>query len=305
MPAEGNDEVSELARLFNRFVARLREVMSSVVAPAEQLSTASSQLAQVTETTMQAIDRQKLETTQLATAMHEMSATAQDVAHHAEHGAGAAAKTKAEAMSGKQVVDEAVTSINALAAEIARAAEVIGRLEQEGQKIGSVLDVIQGIAEQTNLLALNAAIEAARAGEHGRGFAVVADEVRTLASRTRDSTSEIHAMIERLQAGTREAVGVMQRSSEQAGRSVERAERAGGSLHAIAESIVSISDMTHQVASASEEQTAVANEISRSITAISDEAENTTRGARETNAASDELVHLSDRLHRLVRQFKV
>ncbi|MEW5757567.1 MAG: methyl-accepting chemotaxis protein [Pseudomonadota bacterium] len=305
LPAEGRDEFGELAKLFNRFVAKLRDVMSSVVAPAEQLSHASGRLAQVTETTTRAIERQKMETTHLATAMHEMSATSREVAHHAEHGAEAAAKTKAEAMTGKQVVDEAVASINALAAEIARAAEVIARLEQESQSIGSVLDVIQGIAEQTNLLALNAAIEAARAGEHGRGFAVVADEVRTLASRTHDSTREIHAMIERLQAGTREAVSVMHRSSEQAGRSVAHATRAGDSLHSIAEAIVSISDMTHQVASASEEQTAVANEISRSITAISDDSEATTHGVRETQAASDELVRLSEQLKRLVGQFRV
>jgi methyl-accepting chemotaxis protein len=195
-------------------------------------------------------------------------------------------------------------AINALARDIDQASEVISNLQKETDSIGSVLDVIRGIAEQTNLLALNAAIEAARAGEQGRGFAVVADEVRTLASRTQASTEEIQNMITKLQTGANQAVQVMVKGKDQAASSVDHASRAGQSLQNITRAVSVIKDMSNQIASASEEQSAVSLEINRNINNISDVANETATGSREISTGANELARLAAELQKLVGHFK-
>jgi len=236
--------------------------------------------------------------------MNQMNATVQEVARNAQHAASAAKEATDASDDGKKVVAKTIGVINTLASEVEGAAEVIQTLEQDSVDIGKVLDVIRGIAEQTNLLALNAAIEAARAGEQGRGFAVVADEVRTLASRTQTSTEEIDEMITRLQAGTNRAVKAMQVGTEQAQAGVDQAAEAGNSLESITQAIAQINDMNIQIANAAEEQSAVAEEINRNITNISDVADQAAGGARETTQASEQVAMLSEKLGGLVSQFK-
>jgi methyl-accepting chemotaxis protein len=202
-------------------------------------------------------------------------------------------------------VDESIATIHDLSASVQQAAGVIGRLEQDSIEIGGVLDVIRNIAEQTNLLALNAAIEAARAGEQGRGFAVVADEVRTLASRTQQSTREIQGMIERLQAASKEAVQAMDETNAQARKGTDIAVRTGEVLESITHAINQISDMNNQIASAAEEQSVVAEEINRNVVGINEIGEHTANGAQQTAAASEGLNSLAGQLQRIVGQFKI
>ena len=234
-----------------------------------------------------------------------MNATAQEVARSATQAASSAKSADDEAGLGREVVGQAVVSINTLAGEVERAAGVIERLEKDSGQIGTVLEVIRAIAEQTNLLALNAAIEAARAGEQGRGFAVVADEVRSLASRTQQSTEEVNRIIEQLQAGTREAATVMEQSRAQASASVERASRAGESLNAIARAVGDINEMNAQIASAAEEQSAVSEEISRNVTNISEVGQQSAEGTRQLKVAAEELAGLSAHLQAMVGQFRI
>jgi len=210
----GKDEIAMLAIAFNQFAEKVRKTVSQVAGSTAQLASAAEELDTITRETTEGVLQQQNETEQVATAMNEMTATVQEVARHAGEAAAFAQSANQESVSGKNIVSETTSVINKLAAEIEQSANVINELESDSENIGSVLDVIKGIAEQTNLLALNAAIEAARAGEQGRGFAVVADEVRTLASRTQQSTEEIHNMIERLQRNSRQAVEVMQASKE-------------------------------------------------------------------------------------------
>ena len=237
--------------------------------------------------------------------MNEMTATVQEVASHAAHAAEAATSARDEAQGGQRVVSANIDAIQRLADEVMQTAELINRLAEDSNAIGTVLDVIRGIAEQTNLLALNAAIEAARAGEQGRGFAVVADEVRTLAQRTQESTSEIQDMIERLQAGARNAVEAMEKGRAGAESSVRQAVTAGESLQAINQAVAAISDMNLQIATAAEEQSAVAEEINRNITTINMVADETAVGAEQTAEASQELARLAMNLQRIVSQFRV
>jgi methyl-accepting chemotaxis protein len=203
------------------------------------------------------------------------------------------------------VIDKVINAIGDLAKEVEKAAGVIQQLEGESKNIGSVLDVIKSIAEQTNLLALNAAIEAARAGEQGRGFAVVADEVRTLAGRTQESTSEIEEMITRLQSGANNAVKVMEEGKDMTQVGVEQAASAGEALQTINEAVTKISDMNTQIASAAEEQSAVTEEINRSIVNINQVAEQSATGAGHVASASDDLARLAEQLKGLVENFKV
>ena len=249
--------------------------------------------------------QQQSETSQVVTAMNEMTATVQEVARHATEAASAANKADHASVEGKKVVLSTMNAIEALSSEVHSAANVISQLEKDSENIGTVLDVIKGIAEQTNLLALNAAIEAARAGEQGRGFAVVADEVRTLASRTQQSTQEIQAMIENLQVGAQTAVKVMDESRAKAESSVSQAAKAGGSLEDITHSVSLINDMNTQIATAAEEQSAVAEEINRNIVNISEIVDRTADGANQTSIASEELASLAAQLQQLVNQFKV
>ncbi len=305
LEVNGRDEVAQLAGAFNRFVSKIRDLVGEVAHSTLQINAASERMAEITEITHHGVQQQQSETEQVATAMNQMTATVQEVAHHANEAADATTHANQEATTGRGEVEQTISVITDLAGEVEKAAGVIHKLETDSVEIGSVLDVIRSIAEQTNLLALNAAIEAARAGEQGRGFAVVADEVRTLASRTQQSTQEIQVMIERLQSGARDAVQVMEEGRGQAQASVEQAARAGTSLEAITEAVTRISDMNLQIASAAEEQSQVAEEINRNIINISEVAEKSAEGAQQTSVASEELQQLSVQLQDLIGRFQV
>jgi len=299
-----NDEFGELASSFNAYVESLQHIIQEATRSSTQMSAAAEELSVITNQSQRGGLQQQSEIDQVATAMNEMSATVQEVARNAAVAAEAARKANGDATSGKQVVQETVNAINEVAAEVEAATAVIHKLNADSNQIGTVLDVIRGIAEQTNLLALNAAIEAARAGEQGRGFAVVADEVRTLATRTQDSTREIQKMIEGLQVGTRNAVQVMEHGRSKAQASVHQAASAGESLNSITGVVGTISDMNAQIASAAEQQGAVAEEINRNIVNISQISGQTAAGAGQIASASNELVQLAVRMQGLVGSFK-
>jgi methyl-accepting chemotaxis protein len=302
---ESRDEMSSIAESFNNMSVSFRNLVSQVVSSTSQVASAAEELSAVTEETNQGIARQQHETDQVATAINQMSATVQEVAGNATSASEATQAAESEAATGQQVVNNTVSNINTLADEVNRAADIIKTVESDSESIGTVIDVIRGIAEQTNLLALNAAIEAARAGEQGRGFAVVADEVRTLASRTQQSTQEIQEMIERLQGGARRAVEAMTQSSEQASHGVETAAEAGGSLQKITAAVSTIAEMNTHIASAAEEQSAVAEEVNRNVSNISQISEQNASGSSQTAAASSQLANLAAELQELVARFKV
>ena len=299
------DEIGDLFGSFGRMVANLRTIIGDVTGSTAQLTSAAEEMSAVTEQTSQGVKQQQTETDQIATAMNEMSATVQDVARNAAAAAQAAHQADEQASNGKQVVTQTIEAIDALAGEVEKAGQVIQKLEGDSISIGAVLDVIKGIAEQTNLLALNAAIEAARAGEQGRGFAVVADEVRTLAQRTQQSTQEIRHMIESLQSGAKNAVQVMLGGKRQAQMSVEQAAKAGAALETITRAVATITDMNTQIASAAEEQSAVAEEMNRNIVNISQVANQTAEGAYQTATGSSEVASLAGRLQAAMGQFKI
>jgi len=300
----GKSEFAWVGSSFNSFVKKIAKTIDNISYTSQQLTSSADKLANITQQTEQGVERQLAETTQVATAMGEMTGTVLEVARNAVSASDAAGTADTEAASGKSIVTQAMEEINQLASEVDNAANVIHELENDSNSIGEVLSVIQGIAEQTNLLALNAAIEAARAGEQGRGFAVVADEVRTLASRTQNSTLEIQQTIERLQNRAKQAVSVMDKGKKQAISSVEQASSANVSITKISERIDTISDMNNQIASAAEEQTAVAEEINRNISNISEVANETSVGARDTSEACKELLELANQLKSTVGQFR-
>ena len=299
------DETSDLVTAINRFIETIQAIIREMGTASLQVASAAEEMTRVIEETNRGVEKQFSETEQVATAMNEMTATAQDVASSASGAAAAATEADEKARNGLNVVTVAVDSINHLATEVEKTSEVINSLENDSQSIGSVLDVIRDIAEQTNLLALNAAIEAARAGEQGRGFAVVADEVRTLASRTQASTQEIQDMIENLQNRARQAGGLMRDSCSHAGKSVSNANEAGSALQSITEMITRIDSLNTQIATAAEEQTAVAEEINRNIVSISDVGKETSSGTEQLASASIELAKLASALQAQVDQFKV
>jgi len=305
LESHSTDELGDLVLWFNRFVEQLQKVVSELKDSSIQLSTSSSEVTTITEQSSQQISRQESETELVATAVNEMAATVQEVASHANNAATATQEADQEAKAGRQVVTDTVDAIDALADGIDDAAQVIQKLESDSQQIGTVLDVIRGIADQTNLLALNAAIEAARAGDQGRGFAVVADEVRTLASRTQQSTQEIDQMIERLQHGSRNAVTAMDASREQAQKLVGQAAQAGESLQTITQAVGNIADMNLQIASATEEQSSVAAGIDQSIVIIRDISVEAAQGANQAHDSSQQMVELANKVQSLVNQFKV
>ena len=304
LEASGRNEVADLARAFNQFADKVRRLVSEVAGSTAQVAASAEEMSAITDGFNRDVSRQRDEIEQVATAMNEMTATVQDVARNAAQAAESAKSADLEAQQGQLVVQQTVSSIEGVSAEVARTASAIQRLETDSQSISKVLEVIRGVAEQTNLLALNAAIEAARAGEQGRGFAVVADEVRTLASRTQQSTIEIQQVIEQLQSGARDAADVMNQGREQVDNSVMQAQQAGTSLLRITNAVTSISDMNVQIASAAEQQSAVSDEISKNVVNINHIADRVTESAGQTAQASSQLAHLASDLQTLVGQFK-
>lgn len=302
---DSKDELGDLSRSFNKFVTRVHETVKQVSSSTGQLGAAAEEMSAITNNSNSSIQRQRAETEQVATAMNEMTSTVQEVSRHASEAAKSAHNADSETRKGHEIAQSTVNAINSLASEIDHASDVIKRLEEDSQNIGTVLDVIRGIAEQTNLLALNAAIEAARAGEQGRGFAVVADEVRTLASRTQKSTEEINDMIGRLQADAHDAVKAIDDSKKQADVGVNSAKTADASLDTIMTSITNINDMNMQIASAADEQSSVAEEINKNIISINDESEKSADAASQTSAASQEMAILATDLQQLVSRFKI
>jgi len=299
------DELGVLQQGIARMGTTLRELIGGIRDGVTQIASAAEELSAVTEETSAGVNSQKVETDQVATAMHEMTATVQEVARNAEEASQAAAAADGEAREGDKVVAEAITQIERLASEVVRSTDAMTVLQQESDKIGSVMDVIKAVAEQTNLLALNAAIEAARAGEAGRGFAVVADEVRALAQRTQKSTEEIEGLVAGLQNGTQQVATVMNHSRSLTDSSVALTRKAGASLENITRTVSNIQSMNQQIAAAAEQQSAVAEEISRSIINVRDVSEQTAAASDETAASSVELARLGNQLQMMVSHFRV
>ena len=301
----GKDEFAWMCWEYSQGRKGFSSLVKEILGSAGQLAAAAEELSAITEQSNSGVLRQQGEIDQVATAMNEMSATVSEVSNNAANAANEAQEADDSAKDGWQVVNTTIETINNLASEVERTSKVIENLKGDSISIGTVLDVIRDIAEQTNLLALNAAIEAARAGEQGRGFAVVADEVRTLASRTQQSTCEINNMIERLQNGANQAVSVMEMGRSKAEESVEQAAKAGKALQSITSVVDNIKSMNMQIASAAEEQSSTAEEINRNIVNISEVAQDTADGSQQTASASDQLAKLASSLQTQVGKFKV
>lgn len=302
---ESDDEVGQLAKNFNTFVGSMHQLISHIREQAQQLTSQSDSSTERARRNVDDINQQQQEVTMVATAVTELASATQEIASHAEHTASTAQASTESTDNGRAVVENTKTSITRLSDELKQASTIVAELDKHSQEISTVLSTIQGIAEQTNLLALNAAIEAARAGEQGRGFAVVADEVRILSQRTHASTEEIKSTIETLQTTTASAVSTMESSSSLAGDSVADVDKATAALSEIDAAVNQISDMATQIATAAEEQTHVTSEITQNITSIKDVSEHLVHSANDTSQEADNLRHQATKLNGKVSTYKL
>ncbi|MFA7946065.1 methyl-accepting chemotaxis protein [Pseudomonas brenneri] len=302
---DGDDEAGRLLRAMHKMQEKLRDTLQRISGSATQLASAAEELNAVTDESARGLTQQNNEIEQAATAVNEMTSAVEEVARNAVSTSEASKNATTSAGDGRDLVQETVSAIERMSGDVQGTATLIGALAEESRDIGKVLDVIRGLADQTNLLALNAAIEAARAGEAGRGFAVVADEVRALAHRTQQSTSEIERMIGSIQAGTEQAVDSMRNSTERAESTLNIAKGAGISLDTINSAIVEINERNLVIASAAEEQAQVAREVDRNLVNIRDLSVQSATGASQTSAASSELSRLAVDLNGMVGRFRL
>ncbi|NBB10522.1 methyl-accepting chemotaxis protein [Pseudomonas sp. SLFW] len=303
--ADGSDEAGRLLTAMLKMQSKLRDTLQRISGSATQLASAAEELNAVTDESARGLSQQNNEIEQAATAVNEMTSAVEEVARNAVSTSEASKNATSSASDGRDLVQETVSAIERMSADVQSTATLIGNLADESRDIGKVLDVIRGLADQTNLLALNAAIEAARAGEAGRGFAVVADEVRALAHRTQQSTSEIERMIGSIQGGTEKAVNSMRSSTERAESTLSIAKGAGVALDTINTAVVEINERNLVIASAAEEQAQVAREVDRNLVNIRDLSAQSTTGASQTSAASNELSRLAVDLNGMVARFRV
>jgi methyl-accepting chemotaxis protein len=302
---KSQDEIGRMSQAFNSMLGNFQSSIQHVNDTVLRLTSSSSQINEIALRAIEGAKGNQMQTSSVASAMEQMEAATKSVEASAESTVSASDLALQESTEGTQVTEQAIQAIEALKSSIEQATGVIERLDSQSQNVGTVLEVIQKVAEQTNLLALNAAIEAARAGEQGRGFAVVADEVRTLASRTHNSTEEINKIISDLQIDAKEAVGVMRTALDGAGNGVEQVKRTAHALSNIAEEVRVINDMNHQVASAVREQTQMASSVEQSITEINSSTETTSSRAQELSNVAEHLSDLSKQLEQMVSRFKL